>query len=151
MQGIMANVVLVVTHTAINARGFSPSLCMQAAAELGHVEDLVAALSSPQCTRLHLTMPPLRSRLRPPPKRTFRVWRATPAGCTVHSGAVELPERSVLLLAGRGAHFHGTTFKGPLLRRCSPPYSCTGLYGNTHLCTFPVLIRNRCAMALPPM
>lgn len=88
--------------------------CIQESCSITSVEDLTAALSSPKAHRLQLRSAPLRTQRKPGPESTgaFLVWRAATAGCSIHGGTVELPGRGVLLLAGSGAHFHGTTFKG---------------------------------------
>lgn len=85
---------------------------MQASPVINNVDDLVAAMSSLPGSHLSLGTAPLQ--VRPPPDRTFHVWRAATYGCSVHDGAIELSERGVLLLTGRGAHFQGTTFTGAL-------------------------------------
>eukprot|EP00892_Ulva_mutabilis_P000210 jgi/Ulvmu1/1018/UM104_0003.1 len=65
------------------------------------------------------------------PAASFLVWRATPAGCTVQQGTITLPKDGILLLAGHGAHFTGTTFSGGFLM-------CAGadLNGRFQHCTF---------------
>lgn len=75
----------------------------------------MAALCSPKVHRLHLPTTPLQTQspLPAPNRNSFAVWRAATTGCAVHAGTIELPEAGLLLLAGRGVHFNGTTFTGP--------------------------------------
>eukprot|EP00892_Ulva_mutabilis_P000188 jgi/Ulvmu1/1016/UM104_0001.1 len=82
---------------------------------------------------------------------SFLVWRAAPAGCTVRQGTITLPKDGILLLAGHGAHFTGTTFSGGFLmcagadfngrfqhctfRQCTL-YAVHGACVHLHACTF---------------
>lgn len=78
------------------------------------VEALVKRMSKPGTTRISLPRRPLRLKpgvLKRGPAHAL-VLRAAPAGCTITSGNVMLPSGTVLLLAGRGAHFHGVKFTG---------------------------------------
>lgn len=61
--------------------------------------DLTSQTLSPHPT------PPIHSAL-------FFVWRASPRGCFVKAGEIDLPEDGVLLLDNYGANFHGTVFTG---------------------------------------
>eukprot|EP00892_Ulva_mutabilis_P000255 jgi/Ulvmu1/1022/UM104_0007.1 len=67
----------------------------------------------------------------PQPADSFLVWRAAPAGCTVRQGSIGLPQDGVLLLAGHGAAFHGTTFTGGVLMCTGPDFA-----GTFTRCTF---------------
>lgn len=77
----------------------------------------MALLSDPSINRgqIHLRGRILQSRrtqaLRRP-ERSMMVWHVVTCGVSVHAGALHLPEGSVLLLSGHGAHFHDCSFRG---------------------------------------
>lgn len=86
---------------------------MQWDGEIGSIDAVVAAMSSLNVRKLDLSghLSFVRSRHQAP-AGCFLVWRAVTTGCSIHSSQLELPEGSVLLLAGHGVHFHDVTFKG---------------------------------------
>ena len=86
---------------------------MQWDGEIGSIDAVVAAMSSLNVRTLDLSGHSsfVRSK-RQAPAGCFLVWRAVTTGCSIHSSQLELPEGSVLLLAGHGVHFHDVTFKG---------------------------------------
>lgn len=88
------------------------------------INGLTAAVSSPRAHRLRLRRAPLGTSSTLGPGGAFLVWRAVTTGCAIHSGTLELPEGGLLLLAGSGAHFHGTTFKGTDSRSSNCSYTC---------------------------
>lgn len=93
--------------------------CLQGPGEIPTIEAFAARLSPPAAPGIQLgnagSSRPLRSVQRPAAGE-IHVWRAETQGSHVHSGALELPDRCILLLTGLGVHFHGTAFRGVQMR-----------------------------------
>eukprot|EP00892_Ulva_mutabilis_P008813 jgi/Ulvmu1/6303/UM029_0010.1 len=75
--------------------------------------------------RLLLRGQRLRPRQYPQLADSFAVWRATPAGCNVQEGKIELPESGILLLTGQGVHFRKCTFSGGVVMCAGSGFSAT--------------------------